>query len=211
LGSEVGDGRSAARCSASAFCFGEKPIGYSLEPAPRALDGAADPHYAHRMNTDAELRKLSEQVGAKLLAARRLLVTAESCTGGWIGKALTDISGSSSWYLGGAISYSNELKQVLLGVKAETLAAHGAVSAEVAREMAAGALARFSGDIAIAVTGIAGPNGGTQEKPVGTVWFGWAVSGSSEVRTLREAFSGDREQVRRATVHRALTEVLSLV
>jgi nicotinamide-nucleotide amidase len=163
------------------------------------------------MNTDAELQKLSEQVGAKLLAARRLLVTAESCTGGWIGKVLTDISGSSSWYLGGAISYSNALKESLLGVKAETLAAHGAVSDATAREMAAGALVRFGGDIAIAVTGIAGPNGGTPDKPVGTVWFAWAVRDSSEVRTLREVFSGDRDQVRRATVHRALTEVLSLV
>lgn len=164
------------------------------------------------MNTDFELMRLSEQVGTALRSRQRRLVTAESCTGGWIGKVLTDIAGSSAWYLGGVVSYSNELKQSLLGVRRETLEAHGAVSEATAREMAAGALNALGGEMAVAVTGIAGPEGGTVDKPVGTVWFAWAVreGASMRLQVACEAFPGDRERVRRATVHRALAELLNL-
>jgi nicotinamide-nucleotide amidase len=161
---------------------------------------------------DARLRELSVAVGSHLLASRRRLVTAESCTGGWIGKVLTDIAGSSAWFLGGAIVYSNEHKQRSLGVPAETLAKHGAVSEAVVHAMAEGALTRLGGDIAIAVSGIAGPDGGTHEKPVGTVCFGWSCGSDGRVATIthRQVFSGDREQVRRQTVAAALERVLRL-
>src|SRR5262245_48454865 len=109
------------------------------------------------MNTDADLQRLATKIGAHLLDSERRLVTAESCSGGWIGKVLTDIPGSSAWYLGGIVSYSNTLKQSLLGVLPSTLTQHGAVSEATAREMAIGALETLGGHIAVAVTGIAGP------------------------------------------------------
>lgn len=161
---------------------------------------------------DAELVRLATKVGAHLLDDEKRLVTAESCTGGWIGKALTDIPDSSSWYLGGVVAYSNTLKQSLLGVLPSTLAAHGAVSQAVAREMSVGALETLGGHIAVAVTGIAGPKGAQPGKPVGTVWFGWAwrQDGEIETRVKLETFAGDREAVRRQTVIRALSELLIL-
>lgn len=164
------------------------------------------------MTTDTELQRLATKVGAHLLDSERRLVTAESCTGGWIGKVLTDIPGSSRWYLGGAVSYSNTLKQSLLGVLPSTLARHGAVSGEAAREMAIGALETLGGHIAVAVTGIAGPDGAQADKPVGTVWFGWAwhAGDAIETRLQIETFAGDREAVRRQSVARALTELLTL-
>ena len=164
------------------------------------------------MNSDAELSALSAQLGRYLLERNLRMVTAESCTGGWIGKVLTDISGSSAWYLGGVVAYSNALKETLLGVRATTLVEHGAVSEPAAREMAIGALQALGGDIAVAVTGIAGPDGGTADKPVGTVWFAWAwrTGDTIGVRVEHEVFSGDRDQVRRATVRLALAEVVTL-
>jgi len=164
------------------------------------------------MITDAQLSSLSTKVGAQLLENERRLVTAESCTGGWIGKVLTDAAGSSAWYLGGVVSYSNTLKQALLGVHSTTLAAHGAVSEATAREMAIGALETLGGHIAVAVTGIAGPQGGQPGKPVGTVWFAWAwrADDDIETRVAHEQFAGDREAIRRAAVERALAEVLRL-
>jgi nicotinamide-nucleotide amidase len=163
------------------------------------------------MTNDAELHSLARQIGAELLEANLCLVTAESCTGGWIAKILTDIEGSSAWYLGGVVAYSNALKQALLGVQGSTLAAHGAVSEAAAQEMARGALVRLGGRIALAVTGIAGPSGGLPGKPVGTVWFGWAWRAGEEIqtRTALETFAGDRDSVRRQTVARALAEVAS--
>ena len=162
------------------------------------------------MNTDAELRELASRLATTLLARRRSLVTAESCTGGWIGKVLTDLPGSSAWYAGGVVSYSNALKQSLLGVTAATLGMHGAVSEACVREMAGGALTRLGGDLAVAVTGIAGPDGGHPDKPVGTVWFGWAWHQSQQLQTqvamLR--FDGDREAVRRQTVRHGLEQAL---
>ena len=164
------------------------------------------------MITDTQLSSLSVKVGAHLLDREQRIVTAESCTGGWIGKALTDIPDSSAWYLGGVVAYSNSLKQALLGVLPSTLAAHGAVSEATAREMAIGALETFGGHIAVAVTGIAGPSGGQAGKPVGTVWFAWAWHGEGEIgsRVAHEVFSGDRDAIRRATVERALGEILLL-
>lgn len=163
---------------------------------------------------DAELSRLATKVGAHLIDAERRLVTAESCTGGWIGKVLTDIPGSSRWYVGGVVSYSNQLKQAILGVTASTLGAHGAVSEACARQMAIGALETLGGHVAIAVTGIAGPDGGQPGKPVGTVWFGWAwrahEDGDVRNRVAMETFSGDRESVRRQSVARALSELLRL-
>jgi nicotinamide-nucleotide amidase len=164
------------------------------------------------MISDDELLKLAIRVGAHLRDTERRLVTAESCTGGWVGKTLTDVAGSSDWYLGGVVSYSNTLKQSLLGVLPSTLAAHGAVSEATAREMAVGALETFGGQVALSVTGIAGPDGGQPGKPVGTVWFGWAWREGDEIETrvAQDVFAGDREAVRRQSVSRALREVLTL-
>jgi nicotinamide-nucleotide amidase len=162
--------------------------------------------------SDTDLQQIAVKVGAHLLDSERRLVTAESCSGGWIGKVLTDIPGSSAWYLGGIVSYSNTLKQSLLGVLPSTLAQHGAVSEAAAREMAIGALETLGGHIAVSTTGIAGPDGAQPGKPVGTVWLGWAWHQGDEIETraLLETFAGDREAVRRQTVVRALREVLIL-
>ena len=146
----------------------------------------------------------------RLLAGGLQLVTAESCTGGWIAKACTDLPGSSRWFRGGVVAYTNELKSALLGVGAGTLAAHGAVSEAVVREMAMGAIERLGGDRAVAVSGIAGPDGGTPDKPVGTVWFAWAERTASgcAVRAACRHFAGDREQVRWQAVAVAIRGVL---
>jgi nicotinamide-nucleotide amidase len=164
------------------------------------------------MINDDELMRLATRVGADLLDAERRLVTAESCTGGWVAKLLTDIAGSSAWYDGGVVAYSNALKQSLLGVRPSTLASHGAVSEATAREMAIGALEALGGHISLSVTGIAGPAGAQPGKPVGTVWFGWAWREGSEIETrvALETFSGDREAIRRHSVARALREVSQL-
>lgn len=161
---------------------------------------------------DAELERLAVKVGAHLRDAERRLVTAESCTGGWIGKVLTDVAGSSHWYLGGVVSYSNTLKQSLLAVLPGTLASQGAVSEATARAMAIGALEALGGHVAAAVTGIAGPEGGQPGKPVGTVWFAWAWHAGSriETRVALESFAGNREAVRRQAVRRSLAELLTL-
>jgi nicotinamide-nucleotide amidase len=153
---------------------------------------------------------LLPRLAAYLLASGRRLVTAESCTGGWIAKVCTDLPGSSGWFLGGAVVYDNALKAAVLGVNPQTLAEAGAVSEAVVREMAAGALARLGGDLAVAVSGVAGPDGGTPDKPVGTVWFAWGRRGAqgTMVRTALERFPGDRDAVRRQAVERALRGVL---
>jgi nicotinamide-nucleotide amidase len=140
------------------------------------------------------------------------MATAESCTGGWIAKAITDVAGSSEWFEAGYVTYSNVAKQKMLGVKAGTLARFGAVSEGAVREMARGALRATGADIAIAVSGVAGPGGGSPGKPVGLVWFCWAKrSGRSiHLRVLRRRFRGDREAVRSKAVAVALRGVLSL-
>lgn len=144
-----------------------------------------------------------------LLARRWTLVTAESCTGGLIAAACTAISGSSDWFERGLITYSNQAKTELLGVPAALIAQHGAVSAEVARAMAEGALAHTRADLAVAVTGIAGPTGGTPAKPVGTVWMALARRGQPAHATLLQ-LGGGRSQVRERTVDAALQALLAL-
>jgi nicotinamide-nucleotide amidase len=152
------------------------------------------------------MEALAKKVGARLKASRAMLVTAESCTGGWVAQAVTSIAGSSDWFERGFVTYSNAAKQELLGVDPSTLRKHGAVSEETAREMAEGALARAKGTLALAVTGVAGPSGGSREKPVGMVCFAWASKKGTVVET--QHFSGDRESVRRQSVVRALEGVL---
>jgi nicotinamide-nucleotide amidase len=156
------------------------------------------------------LDEIIAEVAGYLLATGRQLVTAESCTGGWIAKACTDRPGSSQWFRGGAVVYTDELKIALLGVQPQTLARHGAVSEATVREMACGALERLGGDVAAAVSGIAGPDGGTPDKPVGTVWFAWAarVPGGTDVRAAVHWLAGTRDQVRRQAVVAALRGVL---
>lgn len=137
-----------------------------------------------------------------------MLATAESCTGGMIAAQLTDIAGSSTVFDRGFVTYSNEAKIDMLGVSADTLARHGAVSCETAREMATGALSRSRAGIAVSVTGIAGPGGGTEQKPVGTVWFGLAVRGAGAIATKRQFDDLGREYIRRQSVRAALEQAL---
>jgi len=164
------------------------------------------------MLDDRELFKLASEVGAFLLSPARLLVTAESCTGGWIGKALTDVPGSSGWYKGGVVAYADATKRDILQVPAGILQVHGAVSDATAQAMAKGALEVLGGDIAVAVTGIAGPGGAMPGKPVGTVWFSWAWKNGQAVRSIArlKIFDGDREEVRRRTVAMALNGILEI-
>lgn len=159
---------------------------------------------------DAELKRLASRVGRHLLAGKRCVATAESCTGGWIAKALTDIAGSSSWFAEGFVTYSNDSKRRRLGVARSMLEAHGAVSEAVVRAMAVGALQRTGAALAVAVTGIAGPGGATPGKPVGTVWLGWATRRGQRVTIVarRRQFAGDRDAVRRQSVIAALKGLL---
>jgi len=150
---------------------------------------------------------LVEQLAIELKARGQMLATAESCTGGLIAGACTDLSGSSDWFERGFVTYSNAAKTELLGVPAALIEAHGAVSEPVARAMAAGAVANAHAHWAVAVTGVAGPTGGSAEKPVGTVWFGWATPGG--VFTEHRRFEGDRAAVRQATVAHALAGLLA--
>jgi nicotinamide-nucleotide amidase len=138
-----------------------------------------------------------------------MLATAESCTGGMISAACTDLAGSSNWFERGFVSYSKDAKTELLGVDAALIAQHGAVSEAVARAMAAGAVSHSKAQVAVAVTGVAGPTGGTLAKPVGTVWFGWSVGGV--VTTEMIHFAGDRAAVRAATVKHALRRLVELI
>jgi nicotinamide-nucleotide amidase len=158
------------------------------------------------LHDDAELHLLAAAIAELLLARGLTLVSAESCTGGWIAKVLTDVPGSSAWFECGVVAYSYEAKESLLGVQAHTLERAGAVSQETAAEMVSGALARYGASVAVAVTGIAGPSGGTPDKPVGTVWIGWKRRGGY-ARTGMFHFDGDREAVRRSTVAAALDGV----
>lgn len=159
---------------------------------------------------DADLDRLAAEVAEVLTRANRRLATAESCTGGWVAKVCTDLAGSSAFFECGFVTYSNAAKQSMLGVRGETLAAHGAVSEAVVREMAEAATLRSGADVAVAISGIAGPGGATPGKPVGTVWFAWAVQGGATI-ARREIFPGDREAVRRAAVVTALRGVQDVV
>jgi nicotinamide-nucleotide amidase len=164
---------------------------------------------AHALPDDDALHALAEQVGAALRTRHLMLATAESCTGGWIAKMITDIPGCSSWFDCGIAAYSYEAKQALLGVRPETLTEHGAVSRETVMEMVSGALVTSGASIAVAVTGIAGPTGGLPGKPIGTVWIGWKRRGGYPKAELFH-FDGDRDAVRRQTVAAALRGLLGL-
>ena len=156
------------------------------------------------------MNDLARKLGERLKAKGALLVTAESCTGGWVSQAVTAIAGSSDWFERGFVTYSNAAKEEMLGVRPATIAQHGAVSEETAREMALGALKHSRGTIALAITGIAGPSGGSGTKPVGTVCFAWARKGHDASAETRR-FSGDREAVRRQSVEHALRKALELL
>ena len=156
------------------------------------------------------MNELARKVGERLKAKGALLVTAESCTGGWASQAVTAIAGSSDWFERGFVTYSNAAKEEMLGVRHGTITRHGAVSEATAREMALGALKHSRGTIALAITGVAGPSGGSAAKPVGTVCFAWARKGHAASTETRR-FSGDRESVRRQSVEYALRKVLELL
>ena len=156
---------------------------------------------------DAELARLVGALAEVLSGRGWMMAAAESCTGGWIAKCCTDRAGSSAWFESGVVSYSNRAKCEWLGVNADALEREGAVSRSVAIQMAEGARRRSGAQVALAVTGIAGPDGGTLDKPVGTVWFGWAV-GERPVQAEAVVFAGDREAVRRQTVAHALRGLL---
>ena len=155
------------------------------------------------------METLLPRIAAALLARKQTLATAESCTGGLVGALLTGLPGSSAWYLGGVVAYANDLKIRLLGVPPELLAAHGAVSLESARAMAAGARAATGADFAVAITGIAGPSGGTPEKPVGLVYVG--VAAPHGTAAFKHHFSGSRADVRTAAADAALRHLLAAI
>jgi len=160
------------------------------------------------MSSENEMLLLAETLGQRLLQRGWSIVTAESCTGGWLAKVITDIPGSSAWLERGFVTYSNESKQELLDVAPEILIQHGAVSEATVIQMAQGALARSRAQVAVAVSGIAGPGGGLPNKPVGTVWLAWCIPGQAP-RTRCELFAGDRDAVRYQTVQLALTMLIS--
>lgn len=159
------------------------------------------------MTTQCDLEALAAKAGALLLARGEWLATAESCTGGWIAQAVTAIAGSSAWFDRGFVTYSNAAKEDMLGVPRQTLIATGAVSEATARAMAEGAVAKSRAQWAVAVSGIAGPSGGSQDKPVGTVCFAWA--GPDGVEAVTRHFPGDREAVRAATAALALSHLIT--
>ncbi len=186
----------------------------------RGSDVTSDPTFFHLPNRQEiavpaqelahqHLYELAAQVGAALRTRNRTLAIAESCTGGWIAKIATDVPGSSGWFDRGFVTYSNAAKADLLGVQESTIAAHGAVSAEVVAEMAAGALQRSPASMVIAVSGIAGPDGGTPDKPVGTVYLAWALR-DGPLHTERQHFSGNRDAVRLQAVAAALQGLLDV-
>lgn len=174
-----------------------------MAPKPLALPTMLD---------DAELTRLAQRLGEQLSAAGQQLVTAESCTGGWIAKCCTDVPGSSGWFHGGFVTYSDAAKVRDLGVRQQTLDSQGAVSSPTVQEMAEGALRRTDADVAVAVSGIAGPTGAVAGKPVGTVWFAVAVRRgvSVESNCRVKFFKGDRDSVRRKSVEFALGLVQAL-
>jgi nicotinamide-nucleotide amidase len=159
---------------------------------------------------DMILQDLAMQAGTALAQQELMLATAESCTGGWLGQVITSVAGSSSWYERGFITYATVSKQEMLGVSNATLEQHGSVSEQTASEMAAGAIARSHAQVAVSVTGIAGPDGGTEEKPVGMVCFAWIMKEGMALTETRY-FSGSREEIRRQSVAGALQGLIDLL
>jgi nicotinamide-nucleotide amidase len=154
------------------------------------------------MSNEDTIEELSSALVTELLGAGKSISTAESCTGGWIAKSITDVAGSSACFAYGIVSYSNGAKESLLAVNPATLQQHGAVSEQTVAEMAEGCMNLSGADFSIAVSGIAGPDGGSDDKPVGTVWFGWAVRHNGKITCTADMrrFDGDRHQVRSQTV-----------
>lgn len=159
---------------------------------------------------DQMLQHLARQVGIALTQHELMLTSAESCTGGWLGQTITSVAGSSAWYERGFITYATISKHEMLGVSTATLEQYGVVSEQTAREMAEGSIARSHAQVAIAITGIAGPEGGTPEKPIGMVCFAWALK-DGLARSETRHFSGDREAVRRQSVAVALQGIIDLL
>jgi nicotinamide-nucleotide amidase len=160
--------------------------------------------------SDEELHQLASELGNTLLARGWMLATAESCTGGWVGQSITALPGSSHWYERGFITYANAAKIEMLGVPAEIIASHGAVSEETASAMAAGALAHSHAQAALAISGIAGPGGGTPQKPVGLVCYGWAL-GDGTIMSSTCRLDGDREEIRSRAVAASLRGLIELI
>lgn len=160
--------------------------------------------------SDAALHALAAQVGGQLLARRLKLASAESCTGGWLAKVVTEVPGSSDWFDAAFVAYSYEAKEAMLGVDRRILERYGAVSEEAVLEMVRGALSRSRANVALSITGIAGPTGGTPDKPVGTVWLAWGF-GHHPPRARMFQFDGDRDAIRRATVRAAFEGLLALL
>jgi nicotinamide-nucleotide amidase len=160
--------------------------------------------------SEQELRDLAGQLGECMTSKGMKLASAESCTGGWLAKIITDIPGSSAWFVGSVVSYSNEAKQSLLGVSADTLAEFGAVSGDTVLEMSDGLFAQTDADVAVSISGIAGPDGGSDDKPVGLVWLSW---GKRDKSVFANAFNfdGNREEVRRQSIKQALENLLDLL
>ncbi|MDT8281318.1 MAG: CinA family protein [Gammaproteobacteria bacterium] len=160
--------------------------------------------------TEQALKEMAEQLGACMTARALKLASAESCTGGWLAKVITDIPGSSAWFTGSVVSYSNESKQSLLGVAADTLKEFGAVSGETVLEMSDGLLARTEADVVVSISGVAGPDGGSDDKPVGLVWLSWGRRGKSTFASPFH-FDGDRKAVRKQSIAQALNSLLDLL
>lgn len=160
--------------------------------------------------SEQELRDLAEQLGDCLIAKGMKLASAESCTGGWLAKIITDIPGSSAWFAGSVVSYSNEAKQSLLGVEENTLNEFGAVSGETVMEMTDGLFSHIAADVAVSVSGIAGPDGGSDDKPVGLVWLSWGRNGKP-VFARPYNFDGNREAIRKQSIAQALNLLLDLL
>ena len=160
--------------------------------------------------SEADITALARRLGRRAKLVGALIATAESCTGGGVAEAITRIPGSSAWFDRGFVTYSNGAKQRMLGVRAATLARHGAVSEAAARQMAAGALRKSDAELAVAITGIAGPGGGSRDKPVGLVWFAWATRGGT-ILTESRRLRGGRDAVRRQSVRRALEGLMEML
>lgn len=160
-----------------------------------------------KIPSDDDLQQLTAQVADNLLNREWLLSVAESCTGGWVAKCCTDLAGSSAWFDRGFVTYSNQAKHDMLGVTLSTLEQYGAVSKQTVIEMTQGALTHSNADVSLAISGIAGPTGGTEDKPVGTVWLAWASKTTTKTQIYH--FAGDRDAVRRQAVLAALQGILS--
>lgn len=158
---------------------------------------------------EADITALLNTVASQLLAANQRVASAESCTGGWLAKAITDLDGSSQWFECSIVTYSNQTKQDFLGVSSESLEQYGAVSEAVVKEMVQGLLQRCMADIGVSISGVAGPGGGSLDKPVGTVWIAWAKN--AQIKTTKFQFEGDRREVRLQAVYEALKGVEDLL